>query len=91
MVLAGGIHANLFPEDLLADGADYAVLGEGEHSTLELFNRLAGGGDVEGVHGIAMLGTGGIRITPKQPTALDLDALPFVDRGSTISRNTPTT
>ena len=33
LVLAGGIHVNLFPEDLLADGADYAVLGEGEHST----------------------------------------------------------
>lgn len=81
LVLAGGIHVNLFPEDLLADGADYAVLGEGEHSTLELLNRLAGGGDVEGIHGLAMLGTGGIRITPKQPTALDLDALPFVDRG----------
>jgi radical SAM superfamily enzyme YgiQ (UPF0313 family) len=81
LVLAGGIHVNLFPEDLLADGADYAVLGEGEYSTLELLNRLTEGGDVGGVHGIAMMGPGGIRITPKQPTALDLDALPFVDRG----------
>jgi len=29
-VVAGGIHANLFPEDLLADGADVVVLGRGE-------------------------------------------------------------
>src|ERR1019366_6791380 len=81
LVIAGGIHVNLFSEDLLADGADYAILGEGEYSTLELLNRLAEGSDVEGVHGIAMMGPGGIRITPKQPTALDLDALPFVGRG----------
>ncbi|MGO8929574.1 MAG: B12-binding domain-containing radical SAM protein [Limisphaerales bacterium] len=81
LVLAGGIHVNLFPEDLLADGVDYAVLGEGEYSTLELLDRLAAGGDVDGIHGIALIGPSGIRKTPRQPTALDLDALPFVDRG----------
>jgi radical SAM superfamily enzyme YgiQ (UPF0313 family) len=30
-VVAGGVHANLFPEDLLADGVDVVVLGQGQH------------------------------------------------------------
>lgn len=29
LIVAGGIHASLFPEDILADGADVVVLGEG--------------------------------------------------------------
>jgi radical SAM superfamily enzyme YgiQ (UPF0313 family) len=39
-VLAGGIHANLFPEDLLADGADAVVLGQGQAVMPRLLERL---------------------------------------------------
>lgn len=41
-VLVGGPHATNLPETLLAAGADVAVLGEGEQTTLELVNVLAG-------------------------------------------------
>jgi radical SAM superfamily enzyme YgiQ (UPF0313 family) len=39
-VVAGGIHANLFPEDLLADGADVVVFGQGQHVMADLMDRL---------------------------------------------------
>jgi radical SAM superfamily enzyme YgiQ (UPF0313 family) len=39
-VVAGGVHANLFPEDLFADGADVVVLGQGQRVMPELMDRL---------------------------------------------------
>jgi len=41
-ILAGGIHATLFPKDLIADGADVVVLGEGEPVICEIVAGLAG-------------------------------------------------
>src|SRR5580704_15950666 len=42
-ILAGGIHATLFPEDLIADGSDVVVLGEGEPIILDLVAALGEG------------------------------------------------
>jgi radical SAM superfamily enzyme YgiQ (UPF0313 family) len=42
-IVAGGIHPSLFPEDLLADGADAVVIGEGQRAMTELVERIAGG------------------------------------------------
>ncbi|HTA30589.1 MAG TPA: cobalamin-dependent protein, partial [Candidatus Cybelea sp.] len=42
-ILAGGIHATLFPDDLMADGSDVVVLGEGEPVILQLVAALAQG------------------------------------------------
>jgi anaerobic magnesium-protoporphyrin IX monomethyl ester cyclase len=36
LILAGGVHATLFPEDLLDDGADAVALGEGVKTTVAL-------------------------------------------------------
>lgn len=38
--VAGGYHADAFPEDFLNEGFDFAVRGEGELTILELFNDL---------------------------------------------------
>ncbi|MGA2032725.1 MAG: radical SAM protein [Thermoguttaceae bacterium] len=40
-IVAGGIHASLFPQDFLADGADAVVLGEGCAAMVELLRRLS--------------------------------------------------
>jgi anaerobic magnesium-protoporphyrin IX monomethyl ester cyclase len=37
-IIAGGIHANLFPQDLLADGAEFVVLGRGESIVCDLLD-----------------------------------------------------
>jgi len=51
-VLAGGVHASLFPEDLIADGADVVVRGEGEPAIADLADRLAGGAGLGGLSGL---------------------------------------
>ena len=81
-ILAGGIHATLFPEDLVAEGADVVVMGEGEPVILELVASLAEERDLSGVSGLVfrnpsgeIVRTGGSRQTDS------LNELPFVDRG----------
>ena len=80
-ILAGGVHASLFPEDLLADGADVVVRGEGEPVIGELVNRLEAGSDLGGVGGLVFRNpVGRIVQTPGWPVAPSLDELPTVDR-----------
>jgi radical SAM superfamily enzyme YgiQ (UPF0313 family) len=80
-VLAGGIHATLFPDDLMADGADVVVLGEGEPVILDLAAGLAEGRDLRGLPGLLFRAPGGEVIrTGGQCQAASLDDLPFVDR-----------
>jgi radical SAM superfamily enzyme YgiQ (UPF0313 family) len=42
LIVAGGIHPSLFAEDLLADGADVVVIGEGAESMSTLLDRVEG-------------------------------------------------
>jgi radical SAM superfamily enzyme YgiQ (UPF0313 family) len=80
-VLAGGIHATLFPDDLIADGADVVVLGEGEPVILQLVDGLAEGRDLGGLPGLLFRARGGQVIrTAGHCQTTSLDDLPFVDR-----------
>jgi radical SAM superfamily enzyme YgiQ (UPF0313 family) len=80
-VLAGGIHATLFPDDLIADGADVVVLGEGEPVILQLVTGLAEGRDLTGLPGLLIRArTGEIIRTEGHCQTTSLDDLPFVDR-----------
>jgi len=80
-VIAGGIHATLFAEDLVADGADVVVLGEGEASIIELVARLESGGDLAALPGLAFRNRTGevIRTQGVAPNA-PLASVPVVDR-----------
>jgi radical SAM superfamily enzyme YgiQ (UPF0313 family) len=80
-ILAGGIHATLFPEDLLGDGAEVVVRGEGEPVILELVAGLAEGHDLRGLPGLLFRTRAGevVRTAGRCQTAA-LDELPFVDR-----------
>lgn len=42
-ILAGGVHTSLFPEDIIADGADVVVRGEGEGVIAEIVDGLQRG------------------------------------------------
>jgi anaerobic magnesium-protoporphyrin IX monomethyl ester cyclase len=80
-ILAGGIHATLFPEDLIRDGADVVVLGEGEPVILELVAALAEGRDLSGLTGLYFRSATGETIkTGGRSQTSTLDDLPFVDR-----------
>jgi radical SAM superfamily enzyme YgiQ (UPF0313 family) len=80
--LAGGIHATLFAEDLVADGADVVVLGEGEASIIELVARLESGGDLAALPGLVYRDrTGGVIRTQGHAANVALANLPVVDRG----------
>lgn len=80
-IIVGGIHASLFPEDLVADGADAVVLGEGEAVIPELVARLGAGRNLNGLAGLVFRDkSGAITRSPGWSQAAALDELPIVDR-----------
>lgn len=80
-LITGGIHTSLFPEDLLLDGADAVVLGEGEAVICELVSRLGSGGDLSDLPGLVFRNASGeVKRTPGWSQISKLDELPFVDR-----------
>ncbi len=78
-IVTGGIHPTLKPEHLIFKGSpvDFAVLGEGEQTTLELVSALSKGKKVEGVKGLALLKGRGVALTGKRPLIIDLNTLPM--------------
>ena len=80
-LVAGGIHASMFPEDLIADGVDVVVLGEGEAVITELLACLVEEREPNHVRGIVFRNRSGELIkTPGWSQNSELDDLPFVDR-----------
>jgi len=82
-ICAGGPYPIAMQDHCLANGGtdiDAVVTGEGEFTVLELVERLAGGGNLEGVQGVVYREGG--RIIANSPRLLitDLDALPFPAR-----------
>ncbi len=80
VVIAGGIHVNLFPNDVLSDGADVAVLGEGEYTVYRLLEALGAGRSLRDIQGVAFAENGSVRMNPKDPRPLSIDELPIIDR-----------
>ncbi len=79
-LIAGGIHASLFPTDLLDDGVHVVVLGEGELTMPTLIEYFATGHSYDGLPGIACQEDNQARKHFKLSTGIHIDDLPFVDR-----------
>ncbi len=80
-ILAGGIHATLFPDDLMADGADVVVLGEGEPVIVQLVAGLAEGRNLSNLPGLLFRDrTGEVIRTAGRRQNASIDDLPWVDR-----------
>jgi len=63
--------------DYLHAGADFALLGEGEETLVELLRDLGSGGDGRGIVGLAFLDSAGEpQSTGRRPAIRDLDGLP---------------
>ena len=79
MVIGGGNHATLVPEDLLFNNYDYLVYGEGERTFEEFIVRIKEGKDVKNIKGISYLKNRRITKNPARELIDDLDTLPMND------------
>jgi radical SAM superfamily enzyme YgiQ (UPF0313 family) len=78
LVVAGGAHASAYPEKVMADdNVDYAVLGEGELTLVDLLKAHRDGASVEAIDGLAHRVNGELKSQPRHRYVEDLDSLPF--------------
>ncbi len=78
LVIAGGAHASAYPSKVMADDhIDYAVLGEGELTLVDLLRAHRNGSGVEDVDGLAYRCNGELKIQPRCRYVENLDDLPF--------------
>lgn len=88
-IVVGGVYASTLPEDALASGADFVVVGEGEKPLLE----LARGKKPEKIKGLLFRKGRRIISTGRAEAVKNLDSLPFPARHlmpmETYVRNSP--
>jgi magnesium-protoporphyrin IX monomethyl ester (oxidative) cyclase len=81
ITVAGGAHPTVLPEDVLSDeNVDFAIIGEGEDSFMDLINVIEENKDTSTLDGVGYRKDGVIRIIPKTTFITDLDRLPFPAR-----------
>ena len=80
-VIAGGQHVTFFDSEALSTGwFDFVVRGEGEHTIVDLVDRIEEGDSFDQVKGISYVSQGELVRTEDRPLIKDLDALPFPAR-----------
>ncbi|MBI5485455.1 MAG: B12-binding domain-containing radical SAM protein [Deltaproteobacteria bacterium] len=78
VVVAGGPHASVCPEEVLADAnCDYLLVGEAEESFRELYEALQNDSDVGAIDGLGWKVGGQLRINPKLKLIMNLDSISF--------------
>ena len=77
IIIAGGPHATILPEEVLNHGAHIVVRGEGEQTTGELVDWLQGGKQLDSIDGISYFEGGEHRHNPDRGFIKELDQLPF--------------
>ena len=80
VVVIGGHHASLSPEDLCTEFIDAIVIGEGEITFSELVSCLSGNGNLESVPGLALNRDGEQLFTRPRSLIKNLDELPLPAR-----------
>jgi anaerobic magnesium-protoporphyrin IX monomethyl ester cyclase len=79
--VVGGPEAGSYAREYLRNGADYVVIGEGEHTLEELLSALRAGASPDQINGIAFLGDEGeLRQAAPRAQIRDLDAQPWPAR-----------
>ncbi|MCG2712070.1 MAG: B12-binding domain-containing radical SAM protein [Candidatus Omnitrophica bacterium] len=81
ITIMGGAHPSVLAAQVLEDdNIDYVVLGEGEYTTLKLFEHLKQGKDLSLIDGIGYRSNNEIIINQKTTFIENLDDLPFPAR-----------
>ncbi|MCL4378202.1 MAG: B12-binding domain-containing radical SAM protein [Actinobacteria bacterium] len=78
-IVMGGPHPTFMPEEVLENGSDYAVRGEGEKTILELIDALEGKASLEDVKGLSFFKNGNIVHNEDRELIQNLDEIPFPD------------
>ncbi len=90
IIVAGGAHATLYPEDTLRCGVDFVICGEGDLSALMLVRALETGAPMECIPGLAYIHDGLVVTTkPSQMSSID-ELYPdrsYLQRGDTKFKN----
>ena len=79
-IVFGGIHPTIFPKEILEDcsSIDYIILGEGEHSFLELIKaHFSDKEKLKNIDGLAFRNKKQIIVNPKMKFIENLDDLPY--------------
>lgn len=86
-VVIGGHHASIFGRKLVMDpNIDFAVVGEGEMTMLELVNRLCDSRpDFSGIRGLIYKNGAGVMDNGPRELLCNLDVLPIADRDLVIN------
>ena len=80
-IIFGGSHATGRPEIVEENAIDFAIIGEGEKTTLELVNYIQDKNyNFEQIKGISFYKDNRVFITPRRERITSLDELPFPDR-----------
>lgn len=87
LVVMGGVHATMLPEEIAASGSiDYVFRGESEVSLKEFVQKIERGEDPGVVHGITYKRNDRIVSTPDIGFVKDLDSLPLADMEALLFR-----
>jgi radical SAM superfamily enzyme YgiQ (UPF0313 family) len=84
LVVVGGHHATVRPEDFNEPAIDVVVIGEGVFTLREIVRAVKHGGRLSGIRGLAIPATGGMIFSEPRPYT-DLNELPFPDRTLTAT------
>ena len=78
-IVIGGPHFTAVPEQTLTDYSvfDYGIMGEGEHTVIDLVEALSADRIPSNVSGVAFRENGGVCFAPPRTPIKDLDSLPF--------------
>ncbi len=82
--IVGGSH---FLSGKVESPFDYAVVGEGEKTFVEVLDALDKNKDCSGIKGISFSNRGQIVTTPRRKRISDLDSLPSPYRGTELTKN----
>ncbi|MEK9165331.1 MAG: radical SAM protein [Patescibacteria group bacterium] len=83
-VVVGGPHPSGYPKITLDPNIDFAVIGEGERTIVELVEYLEGKRELKSLRGVAYKKENKVFIAEPQPFIQDLDSLPWPVRNAEI-------
>jgi magnesium-protoporphyrin IX monomethyl ester (oxidative) cyclase len=80
-VIMGGAHPSALPQKVLEDpNVDYAVMGEGEATTLEFLDKWSKDALLNDIEGLAYKEDKEVKLKPRKTFIKNLDSLPFPAR-----------
>lgn len=82
LTVIGGVHATAIPKQTLDEFPqfDLIVLGEGEQTLLELYQKISDSQSIKDLRGVAFREAHSVIVNPARPFIEDLDQVPFPER-----------